>query len=190
MKKSTYSGKFLLALPLTVALWSGFSTSASAQPTPMSSNPSPAGCPGMMGSGSDMMGGYGMGPGMMGGGGMGMMGGAYGAGHGMMAGFRSLNLSDEQRTKIDRIGDETRKKNWELMGRIHEDSNALRDLYYADKPDPAAIGKAYQKIFDLKRQMIETSVEAHNRMEAVLTKEQRDQLKRTRPRGGMMWQEP
>lgn len=191
MKSMTYSKNIFLALPLALALWSGPSTLVSAQTAPADNNPPPSWCP-------DYMGGHGMAPGMMDGHhgmmgdydamGPGMMG--YGTGYGMMSGFRALDLSDEQRAKIDRIGDETRRKNWELTGKIQQDSNALRDLYYADTPDPAAIGKAYQKIFDLRRQMIESSIDARNRMEAVLTKEQRDRFRQTRHRGWMMWPAP
>ena len=53
----------------------------------------------------------------------------------------------------------------------------LRDLYEVDKRDPAAIGKEYQAIFNLKRQMIEAYLDAQNQIEEVLTPEQRATLK-------------
>ena len=185
---TTLTRRFASALVLATAGLISAGAGADSQPgyppgMMMQGQPSGGYGPGMMGGyGTGMMGGYG--PGMMGGG-MGMMGGGMG-----MMGFWSLNLSKEQRAKINQISDETRRKHWELMGKMQEQSGALRDLYDADKRDAAEIGKAYQKIFDLKRQMIETSVDAHNRMEAVLTKEQREQLRKSWPRGGMMWQEP
>ncbi len=149
--------------------------------------------PGSGGCGPGMMGGYG--PGMMRGYGHGMMG-AYGPGmmggygHGLMMGIWSLNLSKEQRAKANQISDDMRRKHWELMGRMQEQSSSLRNHYEADKWDAKEIGKVYQGIYDLKRQMIESSVETHNRMEAVLTAEQREQLRKSWPRGGRMWQEP
>ncbi len=146
-----------------------------------------------MGPGMGMMGmggGMGMGPGMMGGG---MMGGMMGMGPGMgmmgmggmgMGPLAMLNLSDEQRGKINKIQDELRKKNWDTQGKILEESAKLRDLYDTDAPDPKKISAVYERIFALKRQMIEANIEAHNKVRAVLTKEQQEQLKQMR-RGGM-----
>ena len=145
--------------------------------------------PGMMGGYSS---GYGMGPGMMGG-----YGGGYGMGSGMMGGYgammggygggmmglNSLNLSDEQWTKIDKLTDELRQKHWALMSAMMNESSKLRSLYRQEKPDPAAIGKIYQQIFDLKRQMIESSIEQQNHIQDILTPEQRQQLRRWQPPG-------
>jgi Spy/CpxP family protein refolding chaperone len=142
----------------------------------------PMGGPGMMGPGMGGMMGMGPGMGMMGmGGGMGpgMMGGGMGMGP-----LAMLNLSDEQRGKINKIQDELHKKNWDTQGKILEESTKLRDLYDADTPDPKKISAVYERIYALKRQTIEASIEAHNKMRAVLTKEQQEQLKNWR-RGGM-----
>jgi Spy/CpxP family protein refolding chaperone len=124
-------------------------------------------------------GGYGMGSGMMGPGMMapGMMG------HGMMGHMGPmwmLNLTAEQRAQIRGIHDEQRTQRWSIMGKIMDESSQLHVLYAAEKWDPKAIGAVYGKIFDLKRQMIEASISAHNRWEAVLTQEQRDQLDKWR----------
>jgi Spy/CpxP family protein refolding chaperone len=137
---------------------------------------------GMMGGygmGPGMMGGYGMGPGMMGGYGMGMGMGGYGMGPGMMGGYGMgphglSDLSAEQRTKITKIQDETRKKHWDLMGQAMDEQARLRDMYDAPKRDTAAISNAHKKISELQRRMYETSADAHKRMEAVLTKEQQE----------------
>lgn len=63
------------------------------------------------------------------------------------------------------------------MTRMQGEYATLRGLYTADKRDPAAIGNQYKKISDLRRQMVELSVDADNRMEAVLTKEQKGRLR-------------
>ena len=142
-----------------------------------------ANCPmGMMGGG---MGRGMMGDGMMGGFGMGMMGGMQGAP------FEMLDLTPEQRTKINKIHDELRRKNWDALGKVQDEEAKLRDLYAADKRDPKAIGAVYGSIYALKRQMIEAGIDAHNRMEALLTDAQRAQLKQMRSgmgpgRRGMM----
>ncbi|MFZ1909624.1 MAG: hypothetical protein WAU52_11140 [Burkholderiales bacterium] len=116
------------------------------------------------GMGPWMMGGYGpgygMGPGMMGGYGAGygmgpwMMGGygGYGMGPGMMGGYggygyNPLNLSDAQRTKIQKIQEDAARSQWEIMNKMHE-----------------AISQGWQ--------------DAQKKIDAVLTKEQREQLQR------------
>lgn len=173
---------------------------AQAQTPPRGDGP-PAGYgPGMMGGygsgyGPGMMGGYGRG-GMMGGYGPGD-GQAYGPGYGpgMMGGYGRggmmgygglLDLNEQQLAKIDQIQDETRRKNWSVMGKLQDEQAHMRDLFSADKRDPAAIGKQAMKIAELRRQLLEASVEAHNRIEALLTKEQKDQLRSYRRRGWMM----
>ena len=106
--------------------------------------------------GPGMMGGYGTGPGMTGPGMMGGYGpggygpGGYGMGPGMMGGYGGyggLNLTDEQRAKIDAIQQEASRKQWDLMGKTHEQMSALM-------------------------------LDARKRVDAVLTKEQREQLSR------------
>ncbi len=147
----------------------------------------------MMGRGGPMGGGMGMmgmmpmmmrggmmpmmgGMGMMGGGMMPMMMGRQG----MMLGM--LDLSDEQRARIRTIQRETASKVRRLWVQMADEADRLRDLYAADRPDPKAIGRAYSKIFDLKRQIIEARVAARNRMTDVLTPEQRKALKSMRER--------
>jgi Spy/CpxP family protein refolding chaperone len=129
--------------------------------------------PGMMGGGYGA--GYGMGPGMMGGYGPGqgmgpgMMGGGYGPG------YAALNLTDEQRKKIDAIQEEVWSKQGELMGRMHAQSYRMHDF---GKADDAAARKAFDEMATAHKQMFETRLEARRRIDAVLTPEQRKQLGR------------
>ncbi len=130
--------------------------------------------------------GMGMGPGMMGGSGMmGMGAGMMGGGMMGLHGLNMLDLSDEQRGKINAIHDKLRKQHWEVMGKMMDEHNALRDLYDAETLDGKKIGATYDRIFRLKRQMIDTGIKAHNDAVAVLTKEQREQLKQLRRGRGM-----
>jgi Spy/CpxP family protein refolding chaperone len=134
--------------------------------------------------------------GMMGAYGHGMMGeheGGMMAGHGSgmmesprMNMVRSLDLSDEQRSKINKLFDQMRHNNLIVEGSIMDESAKLRDLYEADKRDPATIGNAYRKIFDLKRQMIESMIDTQNHVEELLTPEQVVQLKGMRHMPGHM----
>ena len=135
--------------------------------------------PGMMGPG--MMGGYGpgygMGPGMMGG------GPGYGMGPGMMGGYgprgyAALNLSDEQRAKISAVQQESSRKQWDLMGKMQEQGFGMHQLFELGKSDDAAARNAYQAMADAHKQMFEASLDARKRIDAVLTNEQREQLKR------------
>ena len=131
--------------------------------------------PGMMG------GGYGMGPGMMWGGGY----GGYGMGPGMMGywAYGQLNLSDTQRENINKILDQERRGHWAIMGRMMDQQEKMRDLYEHEQPDPKAVGAVYAAIAKLRQQMIETHVAAQNRIDQLLTKEQREELQQM-PRGG------
>ena len=154
---------------------------------PMESESMAEYCPGCGITGNHgMMGGYGMGPGMMGGHGMGpgMMGG-HGMGPGMMGGhgimggglMYGLELDSKQRKEILRIRSELRKHNWDLQGQILDQEDKLFELYADEMPDPKQVGSVYGKIFDLRRQMIEAAIEAQNRQRAILTDEQRQQLR-------------
>jgi len=143
---------------------------------------------GMMdGHGYGMMGGQGMGPGMMGG---------YGGGHGMMGGYgmgpyAMLDLSDDQRSKINKIHDAERKQHWAIMGKMMDVENKQRDLLAQSEPDPKKVGAAYAEMAKLRQQMLESHVQANNDMQKLLTKEQREQMQqwhrgmRGGPRGMM-----
>ena len=52
----------------------------------------------------------------------------------------------------------------------------LNEIYYSGKRDPTVIDNQYKNIYDLRRQMIQVQVDAQNRMDAVLTKEQRERF--------------
>jgi len=120
----------------------------------------------MMGGG--MMGG-GAGPGSCGmmGGGMGMMGSSA---------FGSLDLSKDQQAKINKIQDDMRKQHWAIMGKMMDEQSKLRDLYGEEKLDSKKIGAVSDAVHALRKQMIESRIDATNRMREVLTKEQREQL--------------
>ena len=123
----------------------------------------------------------GMGMGMMGGMGAGMMGGMHGGVYAM------LNLSAEQRTKINQIMDDTRRKNWTTLGRIQDEKAKLRDLYAAEKRDAKAISNTVAGMQALQRQALEAHLDAQSRAEALLTEAQREQLKQFRSSGMGMY---
>lgn len=156
--------------------------------------------PGMGGQGMGQgMGGQGMGPGMMGGrGGCDMgpgMGGGRGMGHGMMGGqgmmgglspgaLEALNLTDEQRGKVTEIRREMQRKHHALMGSMHELRWQQEDAARAPVFDEAAARKTYDGMAAIRKQQFEAGLEARKRIEAVLTKEQREQLRAAPRRPG------
>ena len=127
--------------------------------------------PGMMGQG--------MGPGMMGGTmGPGMMGG-QGMGPSMMSGagpYAALDLSSEQRSKIAEIQQELWRKQWDLMGKMHEERFHMHQLYSGAETDDGAVRKAYRAMADSHKQMFEAMLDTRKRVDAVFTKEQREKL--------------
>jgi len=163
----------IFSIVLAASLFTAVATLSAAEP--------PSDWQGGMGPG--MMGGYGpgygMGPGMMGG-----YGSGYGMGPGMMGGYgpgmmgwdnyQDMNLSSEQKTKVAQIRKEMRAKQWPLMGEMMDARDKLQDLYDADKQDAAAIDKQYKVVDELRRQMVDNAVDAHNRINSLLTKEQKE----------------
>ena len=111
--------------------------------------------------------------------GMGMMGGGYGMG--MMGGpIHMLNLTDAQRKKVNSISDASRKKNWEVMGKMMDKTASLRDLYAEDKLDVAKITAIYDQVFSLQKAMIRDRLTARNQQYDLLDDKQRKELKELR----------
>jgi len=101
----------------------------------------------------------------------------------------NLDLNDRQRKEIRAITRELRAKVWEIEDKIEDTSDELFTLYGGKHRDSKAIGKVYDKIFDLRRQKIELSIDAGNRVEAILTPEQRQNMHKymPKPRWGATW---
>lgn len=136
------------------------------------------------GQGRGMMGDGMMGQGMMG---QGMMGQGMGPGMGQGMGAQqggalaALNLSDAQREKVLAIQEEHRKKNWAAMGEVRAEQYKLRSLYGAETLDADKVAEQQKKVDELRRQMLKSRVEAHNQIAAVLTPEQRKELRQRAP---------
>lgn len=146
--------------------------------------------------GPGMMGGYGMGmgPGMMGGCGMSMgmspgtMGGyGTGMGAGMMGGTAGgawmPDLNESQRTELTKIQDESRKRHWELMGRMQDEMAKMRDAMWGGKRDRTAIVAALDRMHEIRKQGVAQMLDTTDRVEGLLTPEQREQFRRRNP----MW---
>ena len=170
---------------------------ALAQPAPAPAQP-PAWGPAMMGPGGPMMGGPGAGPrggygpwqgmggGMMGGGGHGGGGRGVGVMGGGMLGvagpaLAALGLDEAQRNEVVKIGDELRKKRWAVAGQMQDEMAKIRDAAWSGKRDRAAILAAHKRMSELGQQQLESSLDAAERIDKVLTPEQRQQLGRIGP---------
>ena len=134
--------------------------------------------PGMMG-GYDYGAGaaYGMGPGFMAG------PGGYGMGPGMMAGgsrgaYAGLELTGEQRQKVADIQRATDKAQWQLMGTMHEQGYAMHGNGAAGPLDEAAARKSFDAMAETRKAMFELQLDARKKIDAVLTPQQREQLRR------------
>ena len=130
--------------------------------------------------------GYGPGPGMgpeMRGQGMGP-----GRGPGMVQGIRgrlqALGLNEDQRMKIGGIMEETRRKNWDVIGQVQAERFKLRQMFRGDEVDPAEITEQKRKVDDLKRQVLRARLEARNQVFALLTPEQRQKMRSFGPPRG------
>lgn len=132
------------------------------------------------GAGPGMMGGpgpsWGMGPGMM------MGGHGFGPGAGLPGPWRALawlDLDDSQRRQLRELQRQQRRAHWELMGRMIEETEKLHDAWDVESGtrDRAAILAANQRIADLRRQMLESQLDAADQIDRILTPEQRERLR-------------
>jgi Spy/CpxP family protein refolding chaperone len=85
-----------------------------------------------------------------------------------------LALTQEQRGQTKQIVDLLRKQHWELRGKQMEEENKFRDLLEERTPDPKEVGATYAAHARLQQQMIETKLQAHKDIYALLTPEQRN----------------
>jgi len=136
---------------------------------------------------------YGMGPGMMNGYGPGasyamgpgfMAGpGGYAMGPGMMGSmggeaYAGLDLSPEQRNKIAEIQQATAKAQWQLMGTMHEQGYRMYGNAGPGAFDEAAARKSFETMSETRKAMFEMQIETRKKIDAVLTPQQREQVRR------------
>jgi Spy/CpxP family protein refolding chaperone len=91
-----------------------------------------------------------------------------------------------QRNQVLSIQDQLRKSNWDLMGKMQDEMAKQRDLFADGKRDHAAITAVNKRMFELRQQMLGHAFDAAEKIEKVLTPEQREQLKKQWGPGWMM----
>ena len=85
----------------------------------------------------------------------------------------TLDLTEKQRAEIGKVHDNLRKQHWELRGKLQEQYSKLAELEDAPTVDKAAIDQVYDEIFELRRQLVQTSTDARAETEELLSDEQR-----------------
>lgn len=155
---------------------------------------------GMMGHGSMMGGGYGgmsgggmgmPGGGMMYGGDMGapmggMMGPMHGGGMGSMYG---MELDSEQQTQLRELRSEHRRQQMGRMADMMDLQDEMYALMASERPDPDAVRELHDRMSAMRGEMLADQIRQRNRMQDVLTDEQREQLREGRDgQRGMMMQ--
>ena len=92
-----------------------------------------------------------------------------------------LGLSDEQKAKLKAVTDRVRDGR-EGMRKVREATMKQFDLMKADKVDEAAVMKAIDEVFELRKQMAKDQVRRVIEIKAILTSEQiakaREEMKR------------
>ncbi|TDR56840.1 Spy/CpxP family protein refolding chaperone [Halomonas ventosae] len=132
---------------------------------------------GGMGPGMMMGGQGGMGPGMMMGGQGGMMPCPMMANMGGMGGI----LDEEQLSSLREMRKEHRTAHFERMGEMMNLRDDMLLLMQAERPDPEEVQALHGQMATLHGEMMADKVRMRNRMQDLLTDEQREQLKQGAP---------
>lgn len=90
---------------------------------------------------------------------------------------RVLGLNEDQRAKIGRIFEDTRRKNWDVIGQIQSERYKLREMMRGDKVDANAAVAQKRKVDELQLKLMQARLEARNQTFALLTPEQREKAR-------------
>jgi Spy/CpxP family protein refolding chaperone len=113
--------------------------------------------------------------------GYGMMGGGNGMGPGMMLGYPNeayagLDLTPDQRKTIADIQAQASKAMWQHMGAMHGQGSHMQGMFGSGPLDEAATRKSFQAMTETQQAMFELQLDARKKVDALLTKDQREKL--------------
>ena len=91
-------------------------------------------------------------------------------------------MSRQQLGAINIISDELRDRQSNVSRRLAAEQEKLRALYDAPERDRTKIDRQFRSIEQLRREMFDSSVDAHDRIEAQLSARQRQRLRQIAPR--------
>ncbi|MDD4091949.1 MAG: Spy/CpxP family protein refolding chaperone [Smithellaceae bacterium] len=109
------------------------------------------------------------------------------------AGLERLNLTDDQKGKIEALRDANYKATRPVREKIFDKSVELRRLWLQTNPDKGKITTAQKELRTLRNELEDKATSLRFEMNKVLTPEQKDKLANSRwggktgfgPRGGM-----
>jgi Spy/CpxP family protein refolding chaperone len=114
----------------------------------------------------------------------GMHGGMMGMGQGLSpAVLATLNLTPEQQAKITEIRRDQQRKRHTLMGAMRETRWKAQDAQ-KDGFNEDAARKQFDAMAAMRKEMFEAGLATRKQIDAVLTPEQREKLKKARPGPG------
>lgn len=105
-------------------------------------------------------------------------------GTGAVARSESTGLTAEQRERARAIRERTRDAARPQLEALRGAVRELRDLTRTEGSDPAAVGLATLKVARLRKEIARMRAESRREFEALLTDEQKQQLKAARERRG------
>jgi Spy/CpxP family protein refolding chaperone len=91
--------------------------------------------------------------------------------------FAGVQFSEEQRKQIQEMMERERTAHQQRVEKMQAAQEQLQQLYMADLWDAAAITKLYEKMHAEQRKTIAAMAEARNKVYALMSKEQRAQMK-------------
>ena len=94
------------------------------------------------------------------------------------AALAALNLTEQQRVKVTEIQRELQRKKWGLIGSMRELRWKHEDALNAPDFDPELARNTFDAMAAVRRTMFEAGLDARKAIEAVLTNEQREQLRK------------
>jgi Spy/CpxP family protein refolding chaperone len=97
--------------------------------------------------------------------------------------LKRLDLTPEQRQKVQAILDASRKEREPLQTQIQETFKKLRGMLEQPLPDEAAVLQQAEKLGALQTQQRKLTLRTQLKVRSELTAEQRQQLVKMRPRG-------
>jgi Spy/CpxP family protein refolding chaperone len=92
--------------------------------------------------------------------------------------FAGVQFTEEQRQQIQQMMEQERTEHQQRVEKMQAVQERLQQLYLADKWDAAAITKLYEKLQAEQRKTITAMAEARNKVYDLMSKEQREQMKR------------
>ena len=95
--------------------------------------------------------------------------------------YDRLELSKEQRDAIRKIQNSESKLHSDLMEKMMRQSGELFKLYNVEKPNPETVGKVYDEIHKIKREMIQEHIKIRNQIYDLLTEEQKEKFRQDDP---------